>query len=174
MANVKKFLSMDSVVFSYKENSMRGQIVEGVGGSVSGLALPAVVDATQVGELLPGDPVSIVATSTGTGHYKKATDNTKIVGFVALDTKKTSYKAGDVFTLASTGKVMQMVASTALSAGQGVYCDLTTDAANIVVTAASQGNGKMVGVAEEAIAAPGNDGALVAIRISVPFVPDMV
>lgn len=173
MANIQKFLAQATTVFRYTENALRGQIVEGVVGSTSGLALPAVVDASQTGVLLSGDPVSLVATSKGTGHYVKATDNTKIVGFVSYETKQISYKPGDVFTLASTGKVMHMVSVSALNAGQGVYCDLS-DANNIVITADMTGNGKMIGVSMENVAAPGADGALATIRITVPFTPDMV
>lgn len=172
MANIQKFLGQSTVVFRYTENALRGQIVEGIVSAASGLALPAVVDSTQTGVLFAGDPVSLVSNSTGTGHYVKATDATKICGFVSYETKQIAYKPGEVFTLASTGKVMHMVSSVALTAGEKVYCDLS-DENNIVVTNVAASNGNVVGVAEENLAAPAADGALIAVRITVPFTPNI-
>lgn len=168
MANIQDFLKQADVVFRYTENSLRGMVVEGIVSAASGLALPAVVDSTQVGVLYPGDPVSVVATSKGTPHLVKATDASKIVGFVSYETKKTAYVANDMFTLASTGKVMQMVAdNVTINAGAKLYCKLT-DPANIVVTNVAEGNGVVIGVAEESIAAPGDAGTLIAVRITAP------
>lgn len=169
MANIQNFLTQSDVVFRYTENSLRGMVVEGVVGSVSGLALTAVVDSTQQGVLYPGDPVSVVATSKGTPHLVKATDASKIVGFVAYETKKIGYVANDLFNLASTGKVMQMVADNVqINAGDKLYCSLA-DPANIVVTNVADDNGIAIGVAEESIAAPGEAGALIAVRITAPM-----
>lgn len=168
MANIQNFLKQSDVVFRYTENSLRGMVVEGIVGAASGLALTAVVDSTQQGVLYPGDPVSIVATSKGTPHMVKATDVSKIVGFVAYETKKTAYVANDLFNLASTGKVMQMVADNVqINAGDKLYCSLA-DAANIVVTNVQPEDGIVIGVAEESIAAPGEAGALIAVRITAP------
>lgn len=169
MANILKFLEQSSVVFRYTENALRGQIVEGVVSSTSGLALPAVVDSTQAGVLYAGDPVSLVATSTGTGHFVKATNPAAVVGFVSYETKKIAYKAGDVFTLASTGKVMHMVTETALTAGQKVALDMTDDDNIIVKAAVLTGNTPdvVIGVSEESVAAAAA-GTLCAIRITAP------
>lgn len=168
MANIQDFLKQADVVFRYTENSLRGMVVEGIVSAASGLALPAIVDATQEGILYPGDPVSVVATSKGTPHLVKATDAAKIVGFVCYETKKLAYVANDMFTLASTGKVMQMVAdNVTINAGDKLYCNLA-DPANIVVTNVAGNNGIAIGVAEESIAAPGAAGTLIAVRITAP------
>lgn len=167
--DIQKFLKSSTVVFSYKENSLRGMIVEGVVGSVSGLALPAVVDATETGVLYSGDPVTVVSTSTGTPKFVKCTDPAECNGFVSYETKQTGYVAGQVFTLAATGKVIQVVAAESLTiaAGDKLYLDLT-DADNIVVTNVQASTEPEVGIAEEAITTV-TGGSLIAMRITTPL-----
>lgn len=167
--DIQKFLKSSTVVFSYKENSLRGMIVEGVVGSVSGLALPAVVDATETGVLYSGDPVTVVETSTGTPKFIKCDDAAKCNGFVSYETKQTGYVAGQVFTLAATGKVIQLVAAESLTikAGDKLYLDLT-DADNITVTNVAGEGATPVAIAEEAIETT-DGGALIAARIIAPL-----
>lgn len=166
--DIQNFLKASTVVFSHKENSLRGMIVEGVVGSVSGLALPAVVDSTETGVLYSGDPVTVYSTSTGTPKFVKCSDPAKCNGFVSYETKQTGYVAGQVFTLAATGKVIQLVAAgITIAAGDKMYLDLT-DADNIVVTNVADEGATEIGIAEEAITAPA-DGALVAVRITAPL-----
>lgn len=164
--NIQNFLTQKGVVWSYKENSLRGMIIEGAMASADGLSLPGVVDGTQATPIYAGDPLSVVATSTGTTRVVKATADTKVIGFASYQTKQVRYRAEDVLNISSTGVVMQMIATEALTAGQKVALDFT-DEANIIVKPAAEGD-TVIGVTEENTPAAA-DGILVGVRITVPF-----
>ena len=122
-----------------------------------------LVDSTQSTALLPGDPVTIVATSTKLPHFVKATVGTTVMGFVKWTAKKTKYEAGEMVEVSYSNDVMYMEANAAINAGVAVnIADLT----NVRIAAAGASK-SVIGYSMESASAQGD---LIRVRIAAPVV----
>lgn len=120
-----------------------------------------VVDSTQSAALKPGDPVTIVTTSTKLPHFVKATVGTVVMGFVKWTAKKAQYAAGDAIEVSYANDVMYMEANGSVNAGVAVnIADLT----NVRVAAAGAGK-SIIGYSMESASAQGD---LIRVRITAP------
>lgn len=144
MASVKDFYKQEMNAF--EPNRMRGEISPM--GAVEGV-ITAIVDKSEAGEILPGDGVSLVATSeNGLPKVIKATDGTKVFGFATYNIKKFPFVKGDTLSIAIDGAIMYMAADVEIEAGAEVQYEPTTG--YVKTTAGTKG---VVGVAMDKIAA---------------------
>jgi hypothetical protein len=155
----KNFLTGD--VNQFAMNAWRGQRVEfGFGGVVA----TAVVDSTETGTLLPGDAVTIVGTSKGVLHVKKAAAATDVrFGFVAYNAKdiNATYKKGSYISVCSSYTLVNMVTDEAIAAGTTVYYD----PADGGITATSTSMGNSVGIAYEAASSAVAAGQIIRVLV---------
>lgn len=122
-----------------------------------------VVDSTQTDDLLPGDPVMIVATTQGLPHFKKAAVDDTVMGFVEFNNVRSSYPAGTICQVSPATNVMYMEAGAAVNAGVAVNI---SDLTNVYIAAAAAEKSVIGWTLEAATAA----NQLVRVKIAEPVV----
>lgn len=121
-----------------------------------------IVDSTQATPLKPGDPVTIVKTSSGLPHFTKVTPGSLIMGFVKWSAKKQEYAKGEAVEVSYSNDVMYMEAGAAVPAGSAVSI---TDLENVYVGALDASKGSVIGYAMEQATAANE---LIRVRIAAP------
>lgn len=136
----------------YKDWGLNAQVLE------------VQIDSTQATALLPGDPVSIVATSTGKLKVVAATASTPVLGYIIFNPKHKEYVAGDICSVLCDGGVMYCGTTETINAGATVYYKVADGS----VTTTSTNNIKMGVMFEKSTSS--TDGTLVAVEIRRPAI----
>ena len=138
-------------IFSYQMNSFAptSEIKGRLDLDVNLNNFAGIVDESQDTPLLPGDPVSIVGTSSGLPHYAKAAAGGVVFGYVKWSAKQSNYPAGSMVEVASGGDVMYMEAGAQTNAGVALNI---TDFSNFYVGAKAS-SGSVIGYALESASA---------------------
>ena len=113
---------MALVTNQFSQSSVQGQLTLITNENV----FPCKVSKDSVAALVPGSPVKLVDEASKEIIVDLATDGDTIFGFVAYDTKQSSYVAGDRLQVAGDGCVMYMTAGAALARGAKVSYNHTT------------------------------------------------
>lgn len=88
--------------------------------------LPCQVDAAESGSLVPGQAVKLATTAGGVPKILAATvDTGKIFGYVAYNTKKSSFSALDHLEIVRGGGIIYLEASAAVVRGASVMNVIT-------------------------------------------------
>lgn len=124
-------------------------------------AYSGVVDKSQATPLLPGDPVALVANSTGLPRFKKAAAGEVIMGFVDWEPIRSSFEAGRICQISYANDVMYMETAGAVDAGVAVNVTNLED----VLIGAQSGAGSVIGYTLESATAANQ---LVRVRITAP------
>lgn len=96
---------------------LKGQVDE----LISYNTIPCVVDQSQSGTLVPGQPVKLVDNTSGVPSVIACTADTDVVfGYVNYSAKQNAYAAGDALQVSVQGNVMYMEASAAIARGAAV------------------------------------------------------
>lgn len=131
-------------------------------------ALPAntdsfsgIIDSAVTGNVVPGTPMKIVATSAKLPHFAPAASGDIVAGFLEWNVIRTAYVANNLCQVSPATNVMYMEASGAINAGVNVTMDSLT---NITVKAAGSSD-PVIGLALESATAAGQ---LIRVKIGEP------
>lgn len=148
-------LSFQMNVFAPTEEIKGRKVLPANTESFSGM-----IDASVQGNVVPGTPMKIVATSAKLPHFAPATAEDKIVGFLEWNVIRSAYVAGTPCQVSPDTNVMYMEASGAINAGANVAMDSFS---NITIKAAGN-NDAVIGYALEAATASGQ---LIRVKIKI-------
>lgn len=148
-------LSFQMNVFAPTEEIKGRKVLPANTESFSGM-----IDASVVGNVVPGTPMKIVATSAKLPHFAPATAEDKIIGFLEWNVIRSAYVAGTPCQVSPDTNVMYMEASGAINAGANVAMDSFS---NITIKAAGN-NDAVIGYALEAATAAGQ---LIRVKIKI-------
>lgn len=148
-------LSFQMNVFAPTEEIKGRKVLPANTESFSGM-----IDASVVGNVVPGTPMKIVATSAKLPHFAPATAEDKIVGFLEWNVIRSAYVAGTPCQVSPDTNVMYMEASGEINAGANVAMDSFS---NITIKAAGN-NDAVIGYALEAATAAGQ---LIRVKIKI-------
>lgn len=154
-------LSFQMNVFAPTEEIKGRKVLPANTESFSGM-----IDASVQGNVVPGTPMKIVATSAKLPHFAPATAEDKIVGFLEWNVIRSAYVAGTPCQVSPDTNVMYMEASGAINAGANVAMDSFS---NITIKAAAAASGDtpadpVIGYALEAATAAGQ---LIRVKIKI-------
>jgi hypothetical protein len=154
-------LSFQMNVFAPTEEIKGRKVLPANTESFSGM-----IDASVEGNVVPGTPMKIVATSAKLPHFAPATAEDKIVGFLEWNVIRSAYVAGTPCQVSPDTNVMYMEASGAINAGANVAMDSFS---NITIKAAAAASGDtpadpVIGYALEAATAAGQ---LIRVKIKI-------
>lgn len=148
-------LSFQMNVFAPTEEIKGRKVLPANTESFSGM-----IDASVQGNVVPGTPMKIVATSAKLPHFAPATAEDKIVGFLEWNVIRSAYVAGTPCQVSPDTNVMYMEASGEINAGANVAMDSFS---NITIKAAGN-NDAVIGYALEAATAAGQ---LIRVKIKI-------
>lgn len=148
-------LSFQMNVFAPTEEIKGRKVLPANTESFSGM-----IDASVQGNVVPGTPMKIVATSAKLPHFAPATAGDKIVGFLEWNVIRSAYVAGTPCQVSPDTNVMYMEASGEINAGANVAMDSFS---NITIKAAGN-NDAVIGYALEAATAAGQ---LIRVKIKI-------
>jgi len=148
-------LSFQMNVFAPTEEIKGRKVLPANTESFSGM-----IDASVEGNVVPGTPMKIVATSAKLPHFAPATAEDKIIGFLEWNVIRSAYVAGTPCQVSPDTNVMYMEASGAINAGANVAMDSFS---NITIKAAGN-NDAVIGYALEAATASGQ---LIRVKIKI-------
>ena len=148
-------LSFQMNVFAPTEEIKGRKVLPANTESFSGM-----IDASVEGNVVPGTPMKIVATSAKLPHFAPATAEDKIVGFLEWNVIRSAYVAGTPCQVSPDTNVMYMEASGEINAGANVAMDSFS---NITIKAAGN-NDAVIGYALEAATAAGQ---LIRVKIKI-------
>lgn len=149
-------LSFQMNVFAPTEEIKGRKVLPANTESFSGM-----IGASVEGNVVPGTPMKIVATSAKLPHFAPAaSDSDNIVGFLEWNVIRSAYVAGTPCQVSPDTNVMYMEASGEINAGANVAMDSYS---NITVKAAGAGD-KIIGYALESASASGQ-----LIRVKIRF-----
>lgn len=134
----------------YKDWGLNAQVVE------------VEIDSTQSTALYAGDPVSIVATSTGKTKVVAGTASNVVLGYIIFNPKHEKFVAGDICSVLVQGGKMVCVTEEAINAGATVYYKVADGS----ITTTSTSNIKMGQMCSKTPAVTG--GALCEVEIFRP------
>lgn len=120
-----------------------------------------IIDSAVVGNVVPGTPMKIVATSAKLPHFAPAGSGEVVAGFLEWNVIRSAYVADTLCQVSPATNVMYMEASGAISAGVAVTMDSLS---NITVKAAGVSD-PVIGLALEAATAAGQ---LIRVKIGEP------
>lgn len=125
-----------------------------------------MIDASVQGNVVPGTPMKIVATSAKLPHFAPATAEDKIVGFLEWNVIRSAYVAGTPCQVSPDTNVMYMEASGEINAGANVTM---ASFSNITIKTAAAASGDtpadpVIGYALEAATAAGQ---LIRVKIKI-------
>lgn len=120
-----------------------------------------IIDSAVVGNVVPGTPMKIVATSAKLPHFAPAGSGEVVAGFLEWNVIRSAYVADTLCQVSPATNVMYMEASGAISAGVTVTMDSLS---NITVKAAGVSD-PVIGLALEAATAAGQ---LIRVKIGEP------
>lgn len=154
-------LSFQMNVFAPTEEIKGRKVLPANTESFSGM-----IDASVQGNVVPGTPMKIVATSAKLPHFAPATAEDKIVGFLEWNVIRSAYVAGTPCQVSPDTNVMYMEASGEINAGANVAMDSFS---NITIKAAAAVSGDtpadpVIGYALEAATAAGQ---LIRVKIKI-------
>lgn len=154
-------LSFQMNVFAPTEEIKGRKVLPANTESFSGM-----IDASVVGNVVPGTPMKIVTTSAKLPHFAPATAEDKIVGFLEWNVIRSAYVAGTPCQVSPDTNVMYMEASEAINAGVNVTMDSFS---NITIKTAAAASGDdpadpVIGYALEAATAAGQ---LIRVKIKI-------
>ena len=154
-------LSFQMNVFAPTEEIKGRKVLPANTESFSGM-----IDASVVGNVVPGTPMKIVATSAKLPHFAPATAEDKIVGFLEWNVIRSAYVAGTPCQVSPDTNVMYMEASGEINAGANVAMNSFS---NITIKAAAAASGDtpadpVIGYALEAATAAGQ---LIRVKIKI-------
>jgi hypothetical protein len=154
-------LSFQMNVFAPTEEIKGRKVLPANTESFSGM-----IDASVEGNVVPGTPMKIVATSAKLPHFAPATAEDKIVGFLEWNVIRSAYVAGTPCQVSPDTNVMYMEASGEINAGANVAMDSFS---NITIKAAAAASGDtpadpVIGYALEAATAAGQ---LIRVKIKI-------
>lgn len=154
-------LSFQMNVFAPTEEIKGRKVLPANTESFSGM-----IDASVQGNVVPGTPMKIVATSAKLPHFAPATAEDKIVGFLEWNVIRSAYVAGTPCQVSPDTNVMYMEASGEINAGANVAMDSFS---NITIKAAAAASGNtpadpVIGYALEAATAAGQ---LIRVKIKI-------
>lgn len=138
-------------------NRVRGEYVD---WGLNAMVMEVQIDSTETGTLYAGDPVKIVATSTGKLKVVAISQADTPFGFIIFNSKKASYKAGDIVSILCKDGVMTCVTEDAINAGVGVYYKVSDGS----VTTTQPTNAVLIGKTMEKVASV-SGGTLVQVLI---------
>ena len=148
-------LSFQMNVFAPTEEIKGRKVLPANTESFSGM-----IGASVEGNVVPGTPMKIVATSAKLPHFAPATAEDKIVGFLEWNVIRSAYVAGTPCQVSPDTNVMYMEASGEINAGANVAMDSFS---NITIKAAGN-NDAVIGYALEAATAAGQ---LIRVKIKI-------
>ena len=154
-------LSFQMNVFAPTEEIKGRKVLPANTESFSGM-----IDASVQGNVVPGTPMKIVATSAKLPHFAPATAEDKIVGFLEWNVIRSAYVAGTPCQVSPDTNVMYMEASGEINAGANVAMNSFS---NITIKAAAAASGDtpadpVIGYALEAATAAGQ---LIRVKIKI-------
>lgn len=138
-------------------NRVRGEYLD---WGLNAMVMEVQIDASETGTLYAGDPVAIVATSTGKLKVAGAVYTDTVFGYILYNPKHETAKAGDIVSVLCKDGVISEVTEEALDAGDPVYY-VDTDGS---VSATGESGQEPMGIALEATAAT-SGGRLVAVLV---------
>ena len=140
----------------FAPNRIRGEYLD---WGLNAHVMEVEIDSTQATALYAGDPVAIVATSTGKLKVKAAAAADRVYGYILYNPKHETYKAGDIVSVLCDGGVISEATTEAINAGAVVYMIPATGE----ITTTSTNNIKM-GISLQKTSAS-TDGTLIAVEV---------